>query len=128
MKVFSKNGWNRRKSDREGYSEFFEKHIDIIRKGRLKCAECGDILTADVSEVAHILEKSYFKSVALNDENVLYLCSWKSKNNCHSRFDGTSEQLQSMTIFKSAQAIAKILLETEVTENFNYKKLDKWLL
>lgn len=108
--------------------EFFEKHVTIIRTNKLHCEECGDRLKGDYSEVAHILEKSFFKSIETNDDNVLYLCSWKSPNNCHAKFDTLKlEERASMKVFKKAQQRVKELLEI-VTEKYNYKILDKWLL
>ena len=128
MKRYSKKGLEKRKQEREGFKEFYEENIKKIKKEHLFCQECGCKLVGDVSEVVHILEKQKFKSIACNFKNILYLCSWKSGcNNCHSIFDGSAEQLQSMKIFKQTQETVKELLE-EVEEDYNYKILDKWQL
>lgn len=128
MRRYSKKSLEKRKQDRKGYKEFYEEQVEKIKKERLCCQECGVKLIGDVSEVAHILEKQKFKSIACNSKNILYLCSWKSGgNNCHSIFDGSAEQLQSMKIFKQTQETVKELLE-EVEEDYNYKILDKWQL
>lgn len=111
-----------------GYSEFYRRCVENIKLNGLHCEECGDKLIGDVSEVAHILEKQKFKSVATNDRNIIYLCSWKSRNNCHSLFDGSSEQLQRMNVFENTKKIVKCLLENEVHEKFNWKITDRWLL
>lgn len=108
--------------------DFFKKHINIIKKKKLCCEECNDRLIGDVSEIAHILEKSYFKSVEFEDSNILYLCSWKSTNNCHGKFDNSSTTtLKNMNVFNKAQQQVEELLNL-VKEKINYKILDKWQL
>lgn len=123
MKKYSKKGLEKRKEERACLPEFFKKHIEIAKTKC--CAECGDKLLGDVSEVAHRLPKSTFKSVMCDDDNVNYLCSWKSRNNCHSLYDGSNEQLQSLSIFSAEKEIIKELLE-KVTEKYNYKLTDRW--
>jgi hypothetical protein len=125
MMKYSKKGLEKRKEERRCLPEFFQRHIEIA-KG-IRCANCGERLIGDVSEVAHRLPKSLFKSVMCDDENVTYLCSWKSTNNCHGLYDGSNEQLQSLPIFLAEKEIIKNLLG-KVTENFNYKTTDRWLL
>ena len=127
MKKYSKKGLERRKAERECLSEFFIRHVEKIKTERLHCANCGCTLLSDVSEVAHRLPKSTFKSIQCDDNNVTYLCSWKSTNNCHSKYDGTNEQLQSLSIFLAEKEIIKELLE-KVTETINYKIYDRWQL
>ena len=123
MKKYSKKGLEKRKEERACLPEFFKKHIEIAKTKC--CAECGDKLIGDVSEVAHCLQKSIFKSIQCDDDNVTYLCSWKSSNNCHSLYDGTNEQLWSLNIFEKEKIKIKKLLE-KVTEKYNYKILDRW--
>lgn len=125
MKRYSKTGLEKRKEERACLPEFFQKHIEIAKTKC--CEECGEKLLGDVSEVAHILDKSRFKSIMCEDENVSYLCSWKSTNNCHSLFDGSTEQLQSMSIFGEKRLKVEELLKT-ITEDYNYKTTDKWRL
>jgi hypothetical protein len=122
---YSKKGLEKRKEERACLPEFFQRHIEIA-KG-ICCANCGERLIGDVSEVAHRLPKNLFKSVMCDDENVTYLCSWKSTNNCHGLYDGSNEQLQSLPIFLAEKEIIKNLLG-KVIENFNYKTTDRWLL
>lgn len=125
IKKYSKKGLEKRKAERECLPEFFKKHIEIAR-GKC-CEECGERLRGDVSEIAHRLPKSTFKSIQCLDNNVVYLCSYKSSNNCHSKYDGTNEQLQSLNIFLAEKEIIKELLE-KVTETVNYKLYDRWQL
>lgn len=127
MKKYSKKGLEKRKSERECLPEFFKKHIDIIKKEKRCCKNCGCILIGDVSEVCHRLPKSLFKSIQCEDDNITYLCSWKSKNNCHSLYDGSNEQLQSLSFFAAEKIKIEKLLE-KVTEKYNYKILDRWQL
>lgn len=127
MKKYSKKGLEKRKEGRACLHEFFMRHIEKIKIEKLCCTNCGEKLKGDVSEVAHRLQKSLFKSIQCDDENVVYLCSYKSSNNCHSKYDGTNEQLQSLNIFLAEKEIIKELLE-KVTEKYNWKLLDRWLI
>ena len=127
MKKYSKKGLEKRKAEREGLGDFFLKHVQIIKDGRLCCQECGAKLIGDVSEVAHRLPKSFYKSLMTDDDNVLYLCSWKSSNNCHSMYDGSNEQLQSLQIFSREKELIKQLIE-KATEKTNYKLYERWLI
>ena len=125
MKRYSKKGLEKRKSEREGLGEFFLKHVQNIRDNKLCCEECGTKLIGDVSEVAHRLQKSIFKSIQRDDDNIIYLCSYKSINNCHSLYDGSNDLLWSLSIFEDEKIKIKKLL-SKVTEKYNYKILDRW--
>lgn len=106
--------------------KFFIKHISIIKSKKERCKECGCSLIGDFSEVAHILPKSRFKSVAMHDDNVIYLCSWKSTNNCHARFDNCSNvDLRKMKIFPHVSSIFENLTKV-ITEKLSYKDYDRW--
>ena len=125
MKRYSKKGLEKRKEERQCLPEFFIRHVNKIKKEKLHCANCGEKLKGDVSEVAHRLPKSTFKSIQCDDNNVTYLCSWKSANNCHSKHDGTNEQLWSLNIFEDERLKIEKLLD-KVTEKYNWKILDRW--
>jgi len=100
LRRYSNKGLEKRKEERKDFPQFFQRHLINIANNDKCCEECGHRLIGDVSEIAHILDKSKYKSVSVNDDNVLYLCSWKSPNNCHSKFDNSSEEvIQSMKIF-----------------------------
>ena len=71
MKKYSKKGLEKRKAERECLPEFFKKHIEIAKTKC--CANCGEKLKGEVSEIAHRLPKSFFKSIMCDDENVVYL-------------------------------------------------------
>ena len=119
MKKYSKKGLERRKAEREWLPDFFQKHIEIAKTKY--CEECGAKLKGNVSEVAHVLPKQYFKSVMCSDLNVLYLCGLYSSSNCHSNFDNfPQEKVKKMNIYPKVQDIFK-QLEEEITENINYK-------
>ena len=125
MKKYSKKGLERRKAERECLSEFFIRHVEKVKTERLHCANCGERLKGDVSEVAHRLPKSFFKSIMCDDDNVVYLGGRFSNCGCHSLYDGTNEQLQSLNIFLAEKEIIKKLLE-KVTEKYNWKLLERW--
>ena len=127
MKRYSKKGLEKRKAEREHLSEFFIRHVNKIKTEKLHCANCGEKLKGDVSEVAHRLPKSTFKSIQCDDDNVVYLGGRFSSCGCHSLYDGTNEQLQSLNIFSAEKKIVKELLE-KVTEKYNWKLLDRWLI
>ena len=125
IRKYSKKGLEKRKEERACLPEFFQRHIEIAKTKC--CANCGEKLKGDVSEVAHRLPKSFFKSIMCDDENVVYLGGRFSSCGCHSLYDGTNEQLQSLSIFSAEQKIVKELLE-KVTETVSYKLYDRWLI
>ena len=127
MKRYSKKGLEKRKAERECLSEFFIRHVNKIKTERLHCANCEEKLKGDVSEVAHRLPKSTFKSIQCDDDNVVYLGGRFSSCGCHSLYDGTNEQLQSLNIFSAEKEIVKELLE-KVTEKYNWKILERWII
>lgn len=123
IKKYSQKTLEKRKLERECLSKFFKKHIEIARSKC--CANCGEKLKGEVSEIAHRLPKSFFKSVQCSDNNVVYLGGRFSKCGCHNLYDGTNEHLQSLFIFLVEKEIIKELLEI-VTEKYNWKLLDRW--
>ena len=100
MKRYSKKGWENRKKDREGYAEFYEQQCEMAK--HRPCMECGAKLRGHVSEIAHLLPKSRYKSIATDDNAVLYLCGLHSTNQCHSIYDSTFEKRKSMNCFNIA--------------------------
>ena len=106
--------------------DFFLKHINIIKRDNHSCKECGDNLIGDFSEVAHILPKSKFKSIAMNDDNVIYLCGRHSKNNCHAKFDNYSiSAIKEMNIYPSVQKSFSSL-EGIIQEKLTWKDYDRF--
>ena len=94
---------NKRKTDRAGFGDFFVKHIQIIKDGNLSCQECGKrIVEPNASNVAHVLGKGMHLEVATNDLNVLYLCGLMRGEQCHSKFDSSMANRQSMNVFALA--------------------------
>jgi hypothetical protein len=121
---YSKKGLEKRKAERACLPEFFKKHIEIAKTKC--CEECGNKLKGDVSEIAHILPKSYFKSVMCDDLNVLYLCGMYSEKQCHSNYDNWSvEKVKEMNIFLKVEKVFKDL-KIILTETLNYKHYDRW--
>lgn len=124
MKRYSKKGLEKRRAERECLPEFFQKHIEIAKSKY--CEECGEKLRGNVSEIAHVVPKQYFKSVMCNDLNVIYLCGMFSENNCHSNYDNWSaEKVKEMKIFPIVKERFK-KLETEITEKINYKQYERY--
>lgn len=125
MRKYSKKSRERRKEERKDLPEFYQKHIQYIKENNIHCQECSIKLKGDVSEVAHVLPKSLFKSVMTNDNNVLYLCGqWQ--NNCHGNLDNSSnDKIKEMFIYPLVEE--KFLkLENTVTEKINYKIYERY--
>lgn len=124
IRKYSKKGLEKRKEERKDFPEFFQKHIGIAKTKY--CEECGEKLKGNASEIAHVLPKSYFKSVATEDSNILYLCGIFSKNNCHSNYDNfPAEKVKQMNIYPKVQEVFK-QLEQNITEKINYKVYDRY--
>lgn len=126
LRKYTQKALEQRKEERKNFPEFFEKHVNNIIRNKEICRECGCRLKGNVSEVAHILPKQTFKSISTEDDNVVYLCSWQSENNCHSKFDdGNDEVVHNMKIYPYIQEKVKNLME-KITENINFKFYDTW--
>lgn len=126
MKRYSSKTLEQRKEERKAFPEFFQKHIQIIKENKLCCEECGERLKGDISEIAHILPKSTFKSIATNDNNVLYLCGMWSVSQCHSNYDNLPTiKVKEMKIFGKVSERFRIL-EEEVAEKITYKTEERY--
>lgn len=124
IRKYSKKGLEKRKEDRKYFPEFFQRHIEIAKNKC--CEECGDKLKGHVSEIAHILNKSYYKSISTDDENVIYLCGLYSKNGCHSKFDSSeNKKFKEMLVYPKI-SIKFVELENKITETINYKTYDRY--
>lgn len=106
---------------------FFIKHENIIKSKGLCCENCGEKLVGSFFECAHILDKQRYKSVMVDDDNLVYLCcGLMGESNCHSVFDNFGknnlENLSKMFIF--ATLIEKYnKMRDKVTENGKLKNL-----
>lgn len=121
---YSKKGLEKRKEERACLPEFFQRHIEIA-KGKC-CEECGSKLKGNVSEIAHVLPKQYFKSIMCSDLNVLYLCGMYSSEQCHYNFDNyPQEKVKQMKIYPKVQEVFK-QLEEDITEKINYKVYERY--
>jgi len=123
MRKYSQKGLERRKEERQCLPEFYKKHIEIAKTKH--CENCGQKLKGEVSEIAHRLPKTYFKSIQCNDDNIVYLGGRFSSCGCHNLYDGTNEQLQELKIFTQEKEKIKQLLE-KVTEKITWKTLERW--
>lgn len=125
---YSKKGWEKRKKNREGLKEFFENCVEKIVKDKLCCKECGEKLKGHVSEVAHILPKSNFRSIQTNNLNWIPLCGQFSTNQCHTNFDNFSnEKFQKMLVFDYISRIFVEELESIIEEKIPYKIYDRYV-
>lgn len=123
---YSKKGLEKRKKDREGLAEFFMECVDEIKSKKLRCQECGAELKGDVSEVAHILPKSSFRSIQTNKLNWIPLCGQWSTNQCHTNFDNWPiKKVKKMLVYPK---IVSIFAELEplIEEKIPYKIYDKY--
>lgn len=96
--------------------EFFEEQIEGIEF----CENCGYDLRRSRSgkNVAHILPKRIFKSVASNPKNIMFLCSTFDRNDgqtgCHEHFDSSWSKAKSMDIWpKAVERVAEIRSEVK---------------
>lgn len=73
----------------------------------LSCDNCGCRINVGYLpswNIAHILSKRHYKSVAEHKENTLTLCSSKDigSKHCHEKFDSSIEDRVNMPVFKIA--------------------------
>lgn len=125
MNKYSDESKEVRKVSRSCLEEFYVKHMKIISATKRTCLNCGVNLLGHVSEVAHILPKSSYKSVQCNDYNAVYLCGFL-QNNCHADFDNYSaDKVAEMKCFPYIVSRYKIL-KPEVVEDIHFKILEKY--
>lgn len=109
----------RRKKEREDFPEFFHQAITGL-KHRPWCQNCGAKINTNYKphhNIAHILPKSRYKSVATHPDNKLFLCASKDdQNSCHEKFDGGFSNMMKMKVFPLAAEKFKKFRE-KVTEN-----------
>lgn len=115
----------KRQQQREGYGEFFSKHIKIIQEHRKTCQECGAPLQGLTGEVCHILSKSKSPEVAKEDDNILYLCFYG--NSCHAQFDNSLSMRESMNVFSLAVEKYKLFKEKVITWTKEVEQLESKL-
>lgn len=100
-KKFSK-AKEKRKQERADLPEFFTAAIEELRLNPV-CQNCGGRINSTyepVRNVAHILPKQRYKSVAAHPDNRLFLCAGKdSQQSCHERFDSGISAVVEMPCF-----------------------------
>lgn len=89
---------------KEGYGQFYLDRTSEIGYMSIVCENCGRPLHGNVSEVAHIIPKNIFKSVATNSYNCLYLCSnlIYGSDGCHDKYDSSWTAAKSMKVWPLA--------------------------
>jgi hypothetical protein len=112
-------GVEKRKEERSGLPEFFQKAIEELSRKPF-CQNCGCKINYGfypVNNVAHILSKRLYKSVMSNHNNRVFLCTMKDDagNGCHEQFDGPLSNRVGMQVFD--EAVRKFsLFKDEVEE------------
>lgn len=89
------------------YKPFFEGMIEEL-VSKPFCENCGCRIKTDYLphfNIAHILSKQKYKSVALEPNNIIFLCSSKDKEGvgCHEIYDSGLEQRSLMPVFSTAK-------------------------
>lgn len=106
IKHTSKKAALKRKVERKDFPKFFEAAIAELFK-RPFCENCGEHIQINympVHNIAHILNKSKYKSVSTDPENYLLLCAAKdNRNACHEKFDGAPSDMVQMPVFELAK-------------------------
>jgi hypothetical protein len=104
-------GWCKAKLDKKDTKEkqgFYEKAIEESRK-QPYCENCGckvDLGYMGSSNIAHIVSKGRYKSVAYEPLNFVLLCAGKNSaehNNCHHKFDNDILGRKNMKVFLVAK-------------------------
>lgn len=125
---FTQKGKEKRAVDREGFGEFFIKHINIIKDEHRKCENCKQSLRGNASEVAHILSKSKHLEVSTNDDNVIYLCGMFTDSGCHAEFDNTLAKRREMSVFILAAERYELIKHLVVEQSSESRQFEEYLL
>lgn len=104
-------GFCKQKHDKvvdDSKKKFFDDNIALL-KIMPKCENCHCDIDASfmpASNVAHILAKSKYKSVAWEPNNRVFLCAGKNEkesNNCHHLFDSNISGRKEMEVYEIAK-------------------------
>lgn len=106
------------KNKTTNYSGFFSRMIDILAT-KPYCENCGckiNVGHLPHNNIAHILSKRTYKSVAENSQNIIFLCDLKDHSSevrsCHGEFDNDILKRVEMPVFSVAKSrIESIKLE-----------------
>lgn len=109
----------KRQKERENYPKFFRMSIEELKKDP-RCQNCGEKINASFQphhNIAHILPKQRYKSVATHPDNKVFLCASKDyRNACHEKFDSGASAMVEMPVF--LLAVEKFQrFKDKVTEN-----------
>lgn len=120
LKPFNAKSKDKRKAERVGLPDFFEKAIIDLKKKPI-CENCGRAININyepIMNIAHILPKSRYKSVMAHPENKLFLCAYKDNmdgSSCHYVFDNEIDNIKNMNCFEEAKRKFEIF-KTDVVE------------
>lgn len=111
LSKFSKT--NKTKS--KNYKGFFDKMI-LKLYDKPVCENCGCNINVNYQpyhNIAHILSKQIYKSVAEQEDNILFLCTHKdhkdASTSCHADFDSSLKKRETMKVFPTAKERIKSL-------------------
>jgi hypothetical protein len=114
-KIFKRKVFKKREVS---YSDFFDKAIKEMQQNPF-CENCGGRININYlphHNVAHILPKQRFKSVATHDSNKMFLCAGKDGlKSCHEQFDSGYSTMMEMPVFEIAKKRFEIFKD-EITE------------
>lgn len=105
IKTATPKAIEKRKEDRKDFRDFFSKAIEELERNPF-CQNCGGKIKTflhPVNNIAHILNKSKYKSVSTHPENYIFLCSSKDEiSSCHEVFDNKMSERKNMECFTLA--------------------------
>jgi len=107
IKKSTEKSKEKRQEERKDFPKFFQDAIEKLKLNPV-CQNCGGKINANYEpawNIAHILLKAKFKSVATHPDNYIFLCSSKDPNTnyCHEDFDGNIKDRPNMPVYPIAK-------------------------
>jgi len=123
IKKQSEANKKKRSYERAGFGEFFQRMIQRVIDEKICCENCQKPLyNPDSSVVAHILSKSKHLEVAIEDNNVVFLCGIYSDSQCHSKFDSSLSTRKTLSVFKIAAERLKTIKHLIINHSKEYQQ------
>lgn len=118
------------KTDKQKLDEFYSR---IALRMPYNCENCGQPLQAfnkfaKRSCCAHILEKCNFKSIAMNEDNILFMgAGFLGGCQCHDKYDSDANTRSKMKVYQIAlnrfEKIKEFLTDKELIKAYSYLNL-----
>lgn len=122
---------DKEKTDKQKMDEFYSR---IALRMPYECENCGQKLQAfnkfaKRSCAAHILEKCNFPSIAMNEDNILFLgAGFLGGCQCHNLYDSNVEARSKMKVFQIAlnrfEKLKQYLTDKELIKAYTYLNLE----